>query len=206
MSPVNNITIDKATLNTLPVESFPGRIHIIEEEQAAIEAVAELCRHAVLGIDTETRPSFRKGRSNKVALIQLSTHDDCYLFRINKIGLIAPLRDLLSNADIVKIGLSLRDDLSVLHRVDSFEPANFIDLQSIVQQYGIGEMSLQKIYAIVFGKKISKAQRLSNWDAPELTIPQQHYAALDAWACLQLYEALIERRPFYFIKNGIKNK
>lgn len=198
MSKAPLISIDKNTINTLPVESYQGRIHVIETREAAVQAIGVLRECDIIGIDTETRPSFKKGRTNKVSLVQLSSHTDCYLFRINKIGFIDELRDLLSDNSLLKVGLSLRDDFSVLHRVDDFEPQNFVDLQSVVSRYGIADMSLQKIYAIIFGKKISKAQRLSNWEAPTLTVPQQCYAALDAWACLHIYEALKRGDTFHF--------
>lgn len=201
----NHISIDKATINELPIESFAGRIHVVDTVDQAKKAVEVLRQHNVLGIDTETKPSFRKGRTNKVSLIQLSTDAECFLFRINKIGFIEELRDLLTDPDMTKIGISLRDDFSVLHRVDSFEPRNFIDLQSVVGQYGIADMSLQKIYAIIFGKKISKSQRLSNWEADQLSVPQQYYAALDAWACLHIYEALQEGVEFYYTQSKSEN-
>ena len=201
----SHISIDKATINELPLESFVGNIHVIESVEEARKAVELLRQHKVLGIDTETRPSFRKGKTYKVSLVQISTYTDCYLFRINKIGLIDELRNLLTDSDLLKIGISLRDDFSVLHRVDSFEPRNFLDLQSIVGKYGIDDMSLQKIYAIIFGKKISKSQRLTNWEAEKLTVPQQYYAALDAWACLHIYDALQEGVPFYYTQSKQEN-
>lgn len=196
--PTTLITIGKDVISSLPIESFSGHIHVVDTIEKAHAAINHLQQHHMLGIDTETRPSFKKGHSNKVSLVQLSTHTDCFLFRINIIGFIDELRELLTNDQIVKIGLSLRDDLSVLHRVDTFEPKNFIDLQSIVGRHGIADMSLQKIYAIIFGKKISKAQRLSNWEAQQLSVPQQYYAALDAWACLQIYDALNTGTKFYY--------
>ncbi len=201
----NPIAIDKAIINTLPIESFQGEIHVVDTVEEAQQALSDLCRHNILGIDTETRPSFRKGHTNKVSLIQISTHTDCYLFRINKIGLIEGLRELLTNEKVLKVGISLRDDFSVLHRVDDFEPHNFLDLQSVIRDYGISDMSLQKIYAIIFGKKISKAQRLSNWEAAELSVPQQYYAALDAWACLHIYDALQSKQPFYYTETAHSN-
>ncbi len=200
-----HISIDKEIINTLPIESFAGNIHVVESVEDARRAIALLRQHDTLGIDTETRPAFRRGQRNKVSLIQLSTHTDCFLFRIHKIGVIEELHALLVDANITKIGISLRDDFSVLRRVDNFEPKGFIDLQSIISQYGIDDMSLQKIYAIIFGKKISKAQRLSNWEAEQLSVPQQYYAALDAWACLHIYDALCEGTPFYYTKSKEEN-
>lgn len=198
MTPYTGITIDKEAVNRLPIECFAGNIHVIESVDAAKTAIQKLLNHNILGLDTETKPSFRKGKTNKVSLVQLSTDTDCYLFRINKVGFIDELRNLMTDDKITKIGLSLHDDFKVLHKVDDFEPHNYIDLQSIVKQYGIQDMSLQKIYAIIFGKKISKSQRLSNWEAPTLSVPQQYYAALDAWACLRIYQALQEGIPYYY--------
>lgn len=190
-------SIDKETVNGLPIESFNGTIHVVETPEAAEAAIATLRQATMLGIDTETKPSFRKGKTNKVSLIQIATENECFLFRINKIGFPPELRDLFTNPRLQKIGLSLKDDFSVLHRVVDFKPQNYIELQTLAKQYGIADMSLQKIYAIIFGKKISKAQRLSNWEAPTLSVPQQYYAALDAWACLHIYNALLQKEPFY---------
>lgn len=192
-----NIKIEKTAINELPIESFSGNIHVIDTAEAVSDALGGLRKADLLGIDTETKPSFRKGHTNQVSLVQIATRTDCYLFRINKIGFADGLRDLLADNSLLKVGLSLKDDFSVLHRVGDFEPRNYIDLQTFVRQYGIADMSLQKIYAIIFGKKISKSQRLSNWEAAELSVPQQYYAALDAWACLHIYEALRENHPFY---------
>lgn len=182
--------IDKATLAQLPAEEFPGRIEVIQTPASAIKAIQFLMDQPLVGFDTETRPSFRKGESHKVALLQLSTPDICFLFRLNRIGLIPELQELLESDNVIKIGLSTKDDFQALNRLTPIAPRGFIELQSWVKQFGIGEASLTKIYALVFGKRISKAQRLTNWEAVELTPPQQHYAALDAWACLRIYSKL----------------
>ena len=182
--------IDKAELAKLPAEEFPGRIELVQTPAAAIKAIRFLMDQPLIGFDTETRPTFRKGESHNVALMQLSTPDICFLFRLNRLGLIPELQALLENESIIKIGLSTKDDFHVLRRLAPVEPRGFIELQSWVKQYGIGEASLTKIYALVFGKRISKAQRLTNWEATELTPAQQRYAALDAWACLRIYQHL----------------
>ncbi len=183
-------TITKEEISTLPLEEFTGRIIVIQTKTEADKAVEYLMKYNIVGFDTETRPSFRKGQYYKVSLIQVSTDDTCFLFRLNYIGFPESLKQFLSNPDIVKIGLSLRDDFGALRKRSSVEPVNFIDLQSIVGSYGIDAASLQKIYAILFKKKISKGQRLSNWEADVLTEPQKKYAALDAWACLTIYKHL----------------
>ncbi len=183
-------TITKEEIASLPIEEFKGRIITLITEKDADKAVAYLSKFPMIGIDTETRPSFKKGKHFKISLVQLSTEDTCFLFRLNYIGFPKSLEHLLGNANILKIGLSLRDDFKAIRKRIEIDPQNFLDLQTYVKQFGIEEASLQKIYAILFQKKISKGQRLSNWEADVLTLSQQKYAALDAWACLQIYKQL----------------
>lgn len=184
------LAIKKEAVAEMPVVEFDGEITVVDTEEEAEKALELLEREEMVGFDTETRPSFRKGVTHKVALIQISTNTHSYLFRINKTGLVDRLKRFIENTSILKIGLSLKDDFFVLHKVSEFVPEGFIDLQSYVTSYGIADASLQKIFAIVFGQRISKAQRLTNWEAPELTEAQQTYASIDAWACLRLYRHL----------------
>jgi len=183
-------TITKEELALLPSEKFEGRIYVASTEAEAQKAVDYLSRFPILGFDTETKPCFRKGVKRNVALVQISTDEACFLFRLNGKGLFQPLIDLLLNPNILKIGLSLRDDFTNIRRSNNITPQGFIDLQNIAPDYGIKEMSLTKMYAILFGKKISKNQRLTNWEANALTELQKQYAALDAWACIKIYNQL----------------
>lgn len=169
---------------------FPGDIHIIDSIYHVKEAVNVLCKSEIVGFDTETRPSFKKGVTHKTALIQISTLDECFLFRTCKIGVPGVLADYLVDSRYTKVGLSLHDDFKMLSKLTSIEPAGFIDLQDVVGQYYITDISLQKIYAILFGGKIAKGQQLTNWEAPELSPAQQNYGAVDAWACLKIYNYL----------------
>lgn len=184
------ISISKDALAELPQLAYSGKITLIESAAMAHSALRALAKERVVGFDTETRPSFRKGRVHKVALMQISTEERCFLFRLNKIGICAELKNFLENPDILKIGLSVHDDFGVLRRTTPIEPQGFIELQTMVKQFGITDTSLQKIYAIIFGERISKAQRLSNWEAETLTESQQTYAAIDALACLKIYNTL----------------
>ena len=176
-------SIDKEEVKDMPKAFFPGQIHVIQTPQEAERAVAYLKQCSILGIDSETRPSFTKGQSHKVALLQISSEEHCFLFRLNLTGLTLPIIMLLENPGVTKVGLSLRDDFMMLHKRAPFEQRACIELQ---------DKSLQKIYAILFKEKISKSQRLSNWEAEVLTPSQQQYAATDAWACLNIYNRLQE--------------
>ena len=185
--------IDKAEISTMPTASFEGRIITIDTPQAVDQAIIALSKESHVGIDTETRPSFRKGVQHDVSLIQLSTLDTCFLIRLNRTGMPASLISFLENKNIAKIGLSLHDDYQGLCKRRKFKAGNFIDLQKEVGKYGIEEMSLQKIFAIMFAQRISKSQQLTNWENDVLTDKQKLYAATDAWACLKIYNELNQR-------------
>ena len=189
-------SITKEEIATFEPEEFYGRIFVVDTPRQAEEAVNYLSGFTSLGFDTETRPSFKKGNLNSAALIQLATDRRCYLFRLNRISFSLPLIQLLSDANILKIGLSLRDDFNTMSRRMKITPQGFIDLQKIVPKYDIADISLQKIYAILFRKRISKNQRLSNWEAEVLSDAQKKYAALDAWACLKIYQKLCPTNAF----------
>ena len=189
-------SITKEEIAKFNIEEFVGRIFVVDTQDKADEAVDYLSGFNNLGFDTETRPAFRKGNLNNVALIQLATDKQCYLFRLNRIGSSPSLIRLLSDAKVRKIGLSLKDDFNSMSRRMKFTPRGFLDLQKIVSEHNIADLSLQKIYAILFQKKISKSQRLSNWEAEELSDAQKKYAALDAWACLRIYEELCHTNEF----------
>ena len=188
--------ITKEEINLLPVEAFDGPLIVVQDDDGFHDMMKVLNKESVIGFDTETKPVFSKGKRNQVALLQIATKDTCYLIRLNKIGFPEKLVQLFTNEDILKIGLSIKDDFLMLRgRNNGMEPKGFIELQTFVKDYGILDNSLQKIYAILFGKKLSKAQRLSNWEAVELTHSQKMYAALDAIACLRIYLELKSHYP-----------
>ena len=192
------LEITKNEINELPIEVFNGEIIVIDDVDDVDDAVEYLKQFKVIGFDTETRPVFRKNVTRKVALMQLATMDKCFLFRLNRIQYPDVLDDIICNDEVMKVGLSLRDDFAALRQRSDCSPLNFVDLQSFVKDYDIKDMSLQKIYAILFNKKIAKNQRLSNWEAKVLKDSQKMYAAIDAWASLRIYN--------YLNRNGIKLK
>ncbi|MBR2630477.1 MAG: 3'-5' exonuclease domain-containing protein 2 [Bacteroidaceae bacterium] len=183
---------EKKDIQNLPRALFEGRIIVIFSEAEADKAVDYLMAQKILGVDTETRPSFKKGQIHQVSLLQISTNDTCFLFRLNQIGLPDSLIKLLEDCGTTKVGLSLQDDLRQLNQRRDFTPGSFIELQKEVREIGIEDMSLQKIYANLFQQKISKNQQLSNWEADTLSPAQQLYAATDAWACLQIHEEVMK--------------
>ena len=192
MTTVNNF-IDKISNEQtalLPAVEFRGEIRIVEHERDIAAACKTLAEQPVIGFDTETRPSFKAGVTYRVALLQLSTPTVCYLFRLNKIPLAKPILQLLEDRRILKIGADVAGDIRSLLALRRFRPGGFVDLQQLAPDWGIEEKSLRKLSAIVLGKRVSKAQRLSNWEAAQLTEKQMRYAATDAWICPEIYRTL----------------
>jgi ribonuclease D len=183
-------SIDKEELAELPLIQFEGKISLVESKEDYLRSIEFLSQQKMLGFDTETKPAFKKGVFNEVALLQLSTAEHAFLFRLNKIGLPNGLKEILENPAIQKIGVAIRDDIKALQKLNNFKPGGFIELQDHVKDFGINDFSLKKLSAIVLGFRISKSQRITNWEAPDLTEAQQIYAATDAWISHRIYESL----------------
>ncbi len=182
---------DKKQLAKLPQVKFEGRIISVLSAEEAEKAVRYLLSADILGVDTETRPAFHRGEQHQVCLLQVSTRDTCFLFRLNFTGITPAIKQLLEDTTVPKIGLSWHDDIRSLKHREEFNPGLFIDLQDMAKNLGIEDLSLQKLYANVFHQKISKRQRLSNWETPVLSNSQKQYAAIDAWSCINLYEEIL---------------
>lgn len=186
-------TISNDEVAALPTAEFAGRIVVVDDESKIEAACRDLSSCTVVGFDTETRPSFKAGVTNKVSLLQLSTPETCYLFRLNRIRLDNRILKILTAKRIVKVGADVAGDMRSLHVLRSFREQGFVDLQQLADGSGIEEKSLRKLAAITLGLRVSKAQRLSNWEAATLTPQQMMYAAVDAWICIEILRRL-ERR------------
>lgn len=184
-------SISNEDVAALPMVQFDGQIVVVDTPQALDEACQYLAQQSILGFDTETRPSFTAGVTNKVALLQLFGGEKCFLIRLNRVQMSKALTDILHRSDIIKVGAAVKNDIVGLTKLRHFTAGGFVDLQDIVENYGIKDKSLRKISGIVLGKKVSKAQRLSNWEAKTLTPQQQMYAATDAWVCVAIYKSLL---------------
>ncbi|MDR0712880.1 MAG: 3'-5' exonuclease domain-containing protein 2 [Bacteroidales bacterium] len=189
--------ISREELQSLPLVRFQGEIRVAESVREADELVKLLEKSSVLGFDTETRPSFTKGRINRVALLQLSTGKQACLFRLCKMPVPPNLIGLLSDPNLLKIGVALKNDMDVLCRSVHMQPKGFIDLQDMMKQFTIKDLGLAKMTGIILGVRISKSQQLSNWENAVLTEAQQRYAATDAWACYEIYRKLSSVRQIF---------
>ena len=190
--------ISKEELKGFPIKRFGGQIHIVENEADALRAVAYLSKYKFIGFDTESKPTFVKGKSNihGIALLQLSSDREAFLFRLNHFEMPESLKLLLENPNIYKIGSATHGDihkLAELYKKGEFHPQGFVDIQVVGKKYKIETVGLTKLTALLLGFRISKRQQLSNWEAEELSEAQILYAATDAWACFVLYEEFIKR-------------
>ena len=186
-------SIDKDELAEMPLIQFEGKINLVESKEGYLASINYLSKQSMLGFDTETKPAFKKGEYNEVALLQLATKDMAFLFRLNKMGLPNGLKNILENPQIQKIGVAIRDDIKSLQKLNNFIPGGFIELQEHVKDFGIQNFSLKKLSAIVLVYRISKSQRVTNWEAIELTEAQQIYAATDAWISHRIFESLSQQ-------------
>lgn len=180
-------------IESLELIAFDGPITVITARGKDFdEAIRHLSSSRIIGFDTETKPIFNnKAHRNGTALLQLSSETNAYLFRLQMLGLPAELARILADNSITKVGAAVADDIRGLQRYVDFRAARFMDLQTFAERYGIKDKSVKKLTAIILGRKVSKAQQLSNWEAPELSRAQQLYAATDAWICLKMYKALL---------------
>lgn len=187
--------IEDEYIRSLPVMSFPGVISVVDHPSQFEFARHHLIGERILGFDTETKPSFKKGQIHSVALLQLSTADHAFLFRLRKIQLPEFIADILENKDVVKVGVAIKDDIGGLNKIFPFEADGFIDLQQYVKPFGIADNGLKKLVANVLGFRISKKSQTSNWEQEPLTQEQIEYAATDAWVCRQIYH-ILQNQPY----------
>ncbi len=183
-------SIPKAHIHELPVKKFEGRIYLIDAPDKVDMVKDTMNNINVFGFDTETRPSFRKGKLYKTALVQLAASDKAFLFRINLTGIPDLLVEILEDRDIIKVGVALKHDLISLQKIRSFSPGGFIDLQQYVEQFGIKDKGLRKLTANILGLRLVKGQQTSNWESKTLIRTQLEYAATDAWVCYKMYNRL----------------
>lgn len=183
--------ISNEELAALPDAKHNGEIIVVDTSDH-VEAIEYLSRCDILGFDTETRPSFKKGVSYPISLLQLTGEGRTYLFRVDRIKLSNGIVKLLRSNKVVKVGVDINEDIRKLRNIVAFTPNGFIDLQKFAPQYGIEDKSLKKLTAIVLGKRLSKAQRLTNWSAKQLTSSQIMYAATDSYITREIYLALIK--------------
>ena len=182
--------VTKEEINELPLIRYEGKVEVVTTAAELAEALADMQQHQVLGFDTESRPSFRKGEYYPISLVQIATPGLVYLIRINKTGFTPGLKSLFENPKVIKAGISILDDLRELQKLAYFKPGGVIEMNQVAQAAGIKNIGVRSLSAIILGVRISKSQQTSNWERDELSKSQVYYAATDAWVCLQLYEKL----------------
>jgi ribonuclease D len=184
--------ISSEEIQTLPYGCFDGHVSLIDSRAAAERAAIQISKEKILGFDTETRPAFKRGVFHRVALLQLSTNSHAWLFRLHHTGLPESLLEILTDPEIIKCGVAIRDDLKALHKIHPFEPDGFVELAKVAKENGLEVEGLRKLAAILLGIRISKSAQTTNWETRTLTEKQINYAATDAWVCHQIYLQLLK--------------
>lgn len=193
MMEMNNSFLQKITkeqIEELPYSHFEGNIIVVEDPSQFSSILPIINGAKCLGFDTETKPTFKKGKKNKVALLQLSTREHAVLIRTQKVGVPKEILKIFQNPEICKVGVAIKDDLLALQKLHKFKPEGFIELQQYVEQFNIEDKALKKLAANILNIRISKSQQTSNWENGALTENQQIYAATDAWVCYKIYQKL----------------
>ncbi|QYY36896.1 3'-5' exonuclease [Ruficoccus sp. ZRK36] len=181
-------SITKAEINELPLYRYEGMIHLINTDEDARRAVKILKKEPVLGFDTESRPSFRKGDHYLPSLVQFASATEVYLFQIGQFDGMEAIKPLLSSKSIAKVGVALHDDVKRLQEITPYKDRNFVEIATMTKQLEITNTGLRSLAAILLGFRISKGAQVSNWARQNLSRSQLTYAATDAWVSRLLYE------------------
>lgn len=184
--------LTREEINALPLRSWDGEVKVIRNLAQWKAAEVEMRKDGILGFDTETRPTFHKGKLNAPALMQIATADTVYLTQLGWLPFGAIQAELLADADIIKVGVGIGDDMRALGRVFSFDAAGVVDLASVAKKHGLPNQGIRSLAASLFGWRISKGSQCSNWSLRQLTPRQIAYAATDAWIGRMIYMRLLE--------------
>ena len=186
--------LSREEINELPIRRYEGPVHLVAAPAELAQAMADILQESVLGFDTETRPSFRVGESYPPALAQVATARAVYLFRLQRLDCSAALAQFLSAERIVKAGVGLAEDLRQLRKSFQFTEKAVVDLSATAKRQGLAKTGVRTLAAAFLGFRIPKGSKTSNWAAAHLTPQQIAYAAMDAWACRELYLKFRELR------------
>jgi len=183
--------ITKEEINNFELDKYSGEIVMVDTKDELTKACKEIVECNLIGIDTETKPSFKKGQMNQVALLQIATDKKAYIIRLKLVAMSKTLASIFSNPDIIKVGIAVIDDLKDLKKLQAFEEKSVVDLNVLAPQLGFESIGAKKLSALVLGIRISKRQQVSNWESSNLTQAQIDYAATDAWICREIYLRLV---------------
>jgi ribonuclease D len=171
----------------LPILRYDGPTHLVKTEDELQRTLQDIRHERVVGFDTETRPTFRKGQSHAPSLVQIATNKAVHLFQLVQLDCSHALAGVFGNTHLIKAGVALSRDLSELQKLFPFEPANLVDLGDIAKRRGLQQTGLRNLSGIFLGGRITKGPQTSNWAQQVLSPTQLRYAATDAWACRELY-------------------
>lgn len=184
--------LSREEINAMPLRAWDGNVQIIRNFAQWKAAQEKMRKDGILGFDTETRPTFRKGKLNAPALVQIATADTVYLTQLGWAPFGAFQAELLADPAIIKVGVGIGDDMRALARLYPFEPSGAVDLAKVAAAHGLPNHGLRSLAASLFGWRISKGSQCSNWSLRQLSPRQIAYAATDAWISRMIYMRFID--------------
>ncbi len=184
--------ISREEMANLPIRRYDGEVRLVAAPEDLERELAALSRERVLGLDTETRPAFRRGESYPPSLLQLAGEDVVWILQLPRLDGTAAIKEVLESENVVKAGVGIAEDLRHLKKRLAFEPAAVVDVGELARRRGIDQTGIRNLAGIILGFRIPKGKRTSNWAAARLTRQQIAYAAMDAWAARALYLALAQ--------------
>jgi ribonuclease D len=137
-----------------------------------------------VGFDSE----FTSGR---VSLVQLATRDHCYLFHVHGMTSLPRSLDALLRTDqLVRVGFATTQDVSAMHATFGLL-LSVLDVKHLVallggRAWGLGDAT-SRYCGYELEKRVSLCER-AQWAT--VSERQMHYAAMDAFACVDLWHAL----------------
>jgi ribonuclease D len=179
--------ISREDVNQLPIRRYEGPVHVVASDAELRHAMQDIVQESVVGFDTETRPAFRPGESYLPSLVQFATARAVYLLQVQQQDLFGAMREVLSSAEIIKVGVSVTDDMRALKKLFEFDERSVVDLGKVAERHGLKQTGVRNLAGIFLGARIPKGAKTTNWAARRLTPQQITYAATDAWVCRELY-------------------
>ena len=179
--------ISREEMNQLPIRRYEGSVYVVARHPDLQHAMRDILQESVVGFDTEARPAFSPGESYPPSLVQFATASAVYLLQVQQQDLHGAMAEVLSSQKIIKVGVSVTDDIRNLKKLVEFDERSVVDLGKIAKRHGLKQTGVRNLAGIFLGARIPKGAKTTNWAVRRLTPQQIAYAATDAWACRELY-------------------
>jgi len=174
------------------------RIFIPYTQEALLSASAEIFAAGVTGFDTESKPTFNRGDvSEGPHVVQFAIQDKAFIFQLNRPECLPYVVEILQSEAVLKVGFGLQSDHAQIYHKLGVKLAAVLDMNHVFRKEGYGSSTgVRAAVGLAMLQKFHKSKRVttSNWAALQLNDKQLIYAANDAYAALEVLNALNRRR------------